>query len=128
MIASAQEVLESGCYDCIKDFQVYRLYLCLNGTGDDIGASFAGFSYTGFEDSIQTAAEAVEDGSSDAESEAADSENADAEPETAETDTNSADAEPAEGSTEAESAEAEAADVEAEPDVTGETGDTEEEI
>ncbi|MCC8091370.1 MAG: hypothetical protein LIO55_08335 [Oscillospiraceae bacterium] len=128
VIASAQEVLESGCYDCIKDFQVYRLYLCLNGTGDDIGASFAGFSYTGFEDSIQTVAEAVEDGSSDAESEAADSENADAEPETAETDANSADAEPAEGSTEAESAEAEAADVEAEPDVTGETGDTEEEI
>ncbi len=128
VIASAQEVLESGCYDCIKDFQVYRLYLCLNGTGDDIGASFAGFSYTGFEDLIQTVAEAVEDGSSDAESEAADSENADAEPETAETDANSADAEPAEGSTEAESAEAEAADVEAEPDVTGETGDTEEEI
>ncbi len=128
VVASAREVLESGCYDCIKDFQVYRLYLCLNGTGDDIGASFAGFSYTGFEDSIQTAAEAVEDGSSDAESEAADSENADAEPETAETDTNSADAEPAEGNTEAESAEAEAADVEAEPDVTGETGDTEEEI
>ncbi|MCD8129229.1 MAG: hypothetical protein LUD54_06590 [Oscillospiraceae bacterium] len=128
VIASAQEVLESGCYDCIKDFQVYRLYLCLNGTGDDIGASFAGFSYTGFEDSIQTVAEAVEDGSSDAESEAADSENADAEPEAAETDANSADAEPAEGSTEAESAEAEAADVEAEPDVTGETGDTEEEI
>ncbi|GKZ24243.1 hypothetical protein AbraIFM66951_002298 [Aspergillus brasiliensis] len=33
----------------LLDYQVYLLYLTLNGSSNDIGAAFAGFTYTGFE-------------------------------------------------------------------------------
>lgn len=37
----------------LLDYQTYVLYLTLNGSGDDIGAAFAGFNYTGFENEEQ---------------------------------------------------------------------------
>ncbi|KAJ5281336.1 hypothetical protein N7478_006708 [Penicillium angulare] len=33
----------------LLDYQTYVLYQTLNGSSDDIGAEYAGFSYTGFE-------------------------------------------------------------------------------
>lgn len=37
----------------LLDYQTYLLYLTLNGSSTDIGAAFAGFSYTGFENEEQ---------------------------------------------------------------------------
>jgi hypothetical protein len=37
----------------LLDYQTYVLYLTLNGGSDDIGAQFAGFNYTGFENEEQ---------------------------------------------------------------------------
>lgn len=38
----------------LMDYQIYLLYLTLNGSNNDIGAKFAGFSYAGFEHQTQT--------------------------------------------------------------------------
>lgn len=37
----------------LLDYQTYVLYLTLDGGSDDIGAEFAGFNYTGFENEVQ---------------------------------------------------------------------------
>ncbi|RAH86270.1 hypothetical protein BO86DRAFT_435002 [Aspergillus japonicus CBS 114.51] len=37
----------------LLDYQTYVLYLTLNGASDDIGAEFAGFTFTGFENAEQ---------------------------------------------------------------------------
>lgn len=37
----------------LLDYQVYLLYLALNGSGNDIGAKFAGFTYTGFDKALK---------------------------------------------------------------------------
>lgn len=37
----------------LHDYQVYVLYQTLDGSGNDIGAEFAGFNYTGFETEVQ---------------------------------------------------------------------------
>ncbi|KAL1869167.1 hypothetical protein Daus18300_005704 [Diaporthe australafricana] len=36
----------------LLDYQTYVLYLSLSGSSDDIGAAFAGFNYTGFENEV----------------------------------------------------------------------------
>lgn len=37
----------------LLDYQTYVLYLTLNGSSTEIGAEFAGFNYTGFENEEQ---------------------------------------------------------------------------
>lgn len=37
----------------LLDYQTYVLYLTLDGSSNDIGAAFAGFNYTGFENEVQ---------------------------------------------------------------------------
>ncbi|MFT4081425.1 MAG: hypothetical protein QM638_02465 [Nocardioides sp.] len=54
-IKRARGVLESGANADLMDYQTYLLYLNLHGSADDIGASFAGFSFTGFDNQIETA-------------------------------------------------------------------------
>ncbi|PYH90695.1 hypothetical protein BO71DRAFT_333866 [Aspergillus ellipticus CBS 707.79] len=39
----------------LMDYQTYVLYQTLNGSSDDIGAEFAGFSFTGFDEQLGTA-------------------------------------------------------------------------
>lgn len=49
----AQEVLDDpGAVPEQLTYQVYLLYLTLHGSGDDIGASFAGYDYTGFDNQV----------------------------------------------------------------------------
>lgn len=51
-IARAQTVLNSEKSPMLLDYQVYLLYLTLNGTNNDIGATFGGYKYTGFDKKI----------------------------------------------------------------------------
>lgn len=37
----------------LLDYQLYVLYLTLEGSSNDIGAAFAGFNYTGFKNEVQ---------------------------------------------------------------------------
>ena len=52
-IQRAQTALHSNESPMQLDYQVYLLYLTLNGSKDDIGAAFAGYNYTGFQQQIQ---------------------------------------------------------------------------
>ena len=53
-IARAKEAMESTKGPTmLLDYQIYVLYLTLDGSGNDIGAAFAGFNYTGFMNEIQ---------------------------------------------------------------------------
>ncbi|MCD7929024.1 MAG: S-layer homology domain-containing protein, partial [Clostridiales bacterium] len=54
-IDRASQALESETRDDLLDYQVYLLYLTLHGSADDIGASFAGYNYEGFDNQINTA-------------------------------------------------------------------------
>lgn len=55
-VARANEslALADGSSSFLLDYQIYVLYLTLDGSSDDIGAAFAGFNYTGFENEVQT--------------------------------------------------------------------------
>ena len=55
-IGRAEEALESSASPEVLDYQVYLLYFALNGSGDDIGAEFAGFDYDGFDNRLNGAA------------------------------------------------------------------------
>ncbi len=59
-IDRASEALESESRADLLDYQVYLLYLTLHGSADDIGASFAGYTYDGFDNLINTATGAEE--------------------------------------------------------------------
>lgn len=53
-IARANQSLASAdSSSFLLDYQIYVLYLTLNGSSNDIGAAFAGFNYTGFENEEQ---------------------------------------------------------------------------
>lgn len=53
-VARANQSLASDdSSSCLLDYQTYVLYLTLNGSSNDIGAAFAGFNYTGFENEVQ---------------------------------------------------------------------------
>lgn len=53
-IARAQAALDAAkSTDSQLDYQIYLLYLTLNGSTDDIGARFGGYSYPGFIRAIQ---------------------------------------------------------------------------
>lgn len=54
-IARAEDVLASKPSSEVLDYQTYLLYFALNGSGDDIGASFAGFDYDGFDNRLNGA-------------------------------------------------------------------------
>ena len=47
-ILRAEQSLSSVTAPEILDYNTYLLYLVLNGSGEDIGARFAGFDYPGF--------------------------------------------------------------------------------
>lgn len=54
-IQQAETVLAANASSTEMDFQVYRLYLVLNGSGDDIGAKFSGWAYDGFDNQLDGA-------------------------------------------------------------------------
>lgn len=58
-IARAQTVLaSSSAANALLDYQVYLLYLTLNGSADDIGAKFGNYRYSGFVHAIKSGTQA----------------------------------------------------------------------
>jgi hypothetical protein len=51
-ITRAKAELDSKESSALLNYQVYLLYLTLNGTSNDIGAAFGGYKYTGFDNQI----------------------------------------------------------------------------
>ena len=50
---AAAAVASDTSFPAQLDYQIYLLYLTLNGSANDIGAKFGGFDYTGFENEIR---------------------------------------------------------------------------
>ena len=50
---AAAAVASDTSYPAQLDYQIYLLYLTLNGSANDIGAKFGGYAYTGFENEIR---------------------------------------------------------------------------
>lgn len=53
VVRANQSLADAESSSFLLDYQLYMLYLTLEGSSNDIGAAFAGFNYTGFENEVQ---------------------------------------------------------------------------